>query len=156
LQRLKPTNNYNMRIVLFGKNGQVGWELQQALPQIGQVTSLGREELDVANIQSVEKILHEIKPQVIINASAYTDVDRAEKEPELAMKINAEAPGAMAETARKLNAVFIHYSTDYVFDGRHDRPYTENEPVNPLNTYGKSKLEGEKNILQAGGAYLTL
>jgi dTDP-4-dehydrorhamnose reductase len=145
-----------MRIVLFGKNGQVGWELHRLLPKLGDVIALGREDADISNIQAVQKTLNEIKPDLVINASAYTDVDRAEKEPELAMKVNAQAPAAMAETARKLGAVFIHYSTDYVFDGRHDTPYTEDEPANPLNVYGKSKLMGEKNIDQAGGAYFIL
>ena len=145
-----------MRIVLFGKNGQVGWELQQLLPKFGNLTSLGREDLDVSNIQALQNILDHIKPHLIINASAYTNVDRAEKESTLAMKVNAKSPGVMAETANKLKAIFIHYSTDYVFDGNHNIPYTEDEKPNPLNIYGKSKLEGEKNIARAGGAYLIL
>ena len=145
-----------MRIVLFGKNGQVGWELQHMLPILWETISLGREDLDIANIQALNGILNDIKPDLIINASAYTDVDRAQEEPELAMRINAEAPAMMAENARKLGAVFIHYSTDYVFDGKQDKPYIESDPVNPLNNYGKSKSEGEKYIQQAGDAYLIL
>ena len=145
-----------MKIVLFGKNGQLGWEFQRILPSLGEVVPLGRDEVDIADLDAVQKIVKELKPNLIINTSAYTEVDRAEKEFELAMKINAAAPGAVAEAARKYGAVFIHYSTDYVFDGKGDRPYTEDDPVNPLNIYGKSKLKGEENIKQAGGAYLIL
>ena len=145
-----------MRIVLFGKDGQVGWELQSILPILGEFIPLGRNEVDVSDFHEVQKTLEELKPNLIINTSAYTDVDRAEKETELAMKINAIAPGVMAETARKNGTVFIHYSTDYVFDGKRDIPYTEKDLVNPLNVYGKSKLEGEENVKQAGDAYLIL
>src|SRR5688500_11560966 len=106
-----------MKIVLFGKDGQLGWEFQRILPVLGEVISLGRNEVDVSDLRSIETTLEELKPNLVINASAYTEVDRAEMEPELAMKINAAAPGGMAEMARKLNSVFIHYSTDYVFDG---------------------------------------
>jgi dTDP-4-dehydrorhamnose reductase len=100
--------------------------------------------------------LNELKPDLLVNASAYTAVDRAETEQDTAMTVNALAPGAMADWARKSGAVFIHYSTDYVFDGRKGSPYVENDPANPLNMYGKSKLAGEENIQQAGGAYLIL
>ena len=145
-----------MKIVLFGKNGQLGWEFQRVLPLLGDVVALDREDLDLCDLSAVQKTLGEEKPGLIINASAYTDVDGAEKEPELAMKINALAPGIMAETSRKLGAGFIHYSTDYVFDGRENIPYTENHSTNPLNVYGKSKLMGEENINQAGDACLIL
>jgi len=145
-----------MRIVLFGKNGQLGWEFQRILPILGEVIALGRDEVDVSDLHSVQKILNELKPNLIINASAYTEVDRAEIELELAMNINALAPAVMAEAARKQGAVFIQYSTDYVFDGKKDIPYTENDPTHPLNTYGRSKLMGEENIKQAGEAYLIL
>ncbi len=145
-----------MKIVLFGRNGQLGWEFQRILPILGEVISFGRGDLDVSNLRAVQNTLEELKPNLIVNTSAYTEVDLAEKEFELAMKINALSPGLMAETARKIGAVFIHYSTDYVFDGKGDRPYTENDPVNPLNVYGKSKLKGEENIRQAGDAYLIL
>jgi len=145
-----------MKIVLFGKNGQLGWEFQHILPTLGEVIALGRDELDIANTQAVQSALGEIKPNLIINASAYTEVDLAETQTDLAMKINAISPGAMAETSRKLGAVFVHFSTDYVFDGQSTLPYTEQDQTNPLNMYGKSKLMGEKNIEQAGGAYLIL
>lgn len=145
-----------MKIVLFGKNGQLGWEFQRTLPALGEVVSLDRQDIDLCDFDRLEKILNELKPDLIINASAYTDVDGAEKEPELAMKTNAAAPGVIAEQARNLGAVFIHYSTDYVFDGKGTTPYTEDDRPNPLNVYGKSKLIGEENIAQAGGAYLIL
>jgi dTDP-4-dehydrorhamnose reductase len=145
-----------MRIVLFGKNGQLGWEFERSLPVLGQVFALDREQLDLCDLHKVQLTLRELKPDLIVNASAYTDVDRAENEPELAMKINALAPGAMAEMARKLGAALIHYSTDYVFDGTQSVPYSENDPTHPLNEYGKSKLLGEEHIKQACDSYLIL
>lgn len=145
-----------MNIVLFGKNGQLGWEFQRILPILGEVIPFGRDEVNVSDLHGIERILEELKPNLIINASAYTEVDRAESEADLAMKINADAPGLMAEVSRKIGAVFIHYSTDYVFNGKKNIPYTENDPVDPLNIYGKSKLRGEGNIKQAGEAYLIL
>jgi len=145
-----------MKIVLIGKNGQLGWEFQQILPRLGDMIALGRDELDISDHHAVQKTLIELCPDLIINASAYTEVDLAETQIELATSINAIAPGIMAETARKTNAVFIHYSTDYVFDGKHNTPYIEDDPTNPLNIYGKSKLMGEENIKQAGSAYLIL
>ena len=145
-----------MKIALFGKNGQLGWELERSLPVLGNLVSFDREELDLCDLQAVQRTLKELKPNLIVNASAYTDVDRAEKEPELAMKINALAPGVMTEMSRKLGAVLIHYSTDYVFDGRQSTPYTEDDQTDPLDVYGKSKLMGEENIKQAGDAYLIL
>jgi len=145
-----------MRIVLFGKNGQLGWEFQRILPILGEVIALGRDEVDVSNLQNVKETLDKLKPNLIINTSAYTEVDRAETDVESAMNINALAPAVMAEAARKQDAVFIQYSTDYVFDGKKDIPYTENDPTHPLNTYGRSKLMGEENIKQAGEAYLIL
>ena len=145
-----------MNIVLFGKNGQLGWEFQRILPLLGEVVALDREELDLCDLSAVERTLSGLKPGLVINASAYTDVDRAEKEPDLAMKLNALAPGIIAETSRRLGTVLIHYSTDYVFDGQKGTPYTERDRTNPLNVYGKSKLQGEENIKQAGGTYLIL
>lgn len=143
-----------MNILLFGKNGQLGSELKKLLPRLGTVTSLDYEELDLCDARALQQVLHDLKPQLIINASAYTAVDRAETEHETAMQINAVAPGLMAEWARTAGAGLIHYSTDYVFDGRKGSPYIESDPVNPLNMYGKSKLAGEKNVEHAGNAYL--
>jgi dTDP-4-dehydrorhamnose reductase len=143
-----------MKTILFGKNGQLGWEFQHTL--MGDYISFGRDELDLCDLQAIERTLAELRPNLIINASAYTDVDQAENETETALKINALAPGTMADMARKLGAVLIHYSTDYVFDGRKNSPYTESDSTNPLNVYGKSKLTGEENIRLAGEAYLIL
>jgi len=145
-----------MRIVLLGKNGQVGWELKHSLNTMGDVISLGRADVDLALPESIESTLTALQPNVIINASAYTEVDRAETEIELANNVNAVAPGIMAEVARKSGAVFIHYSTDYVFDGTKNAPYVESDTPNPLNVYGRSKLDGEINIQQAGDVYLIL
>jgi dTDP-4-dehydrorhamnose reductase len=145
-----------MKIVLIGKNGQLGWEFQRILPALGNLVSLGREDLDVSDQHAVQKTLMELQPDLIINASAYTEVDLAETQIELANKINALAPGVMAEVARKINSVFIHYSTDYVFDGKASQPYTEKDATHPLNNYGNSKLWGESAIAQAGDAYLIL
>jgi dTDP-4-dehydrorhamnose reductase len=145
-----------MKIVLLGKNGQLGWEFQRTLPILGEVISLDRAELDLYDLGAVQNILNELRPDLIVNASAYTDVDLAEKENGRNMQINAVAPGLMAEMASKLRAVLIHYSTDYVFDGRKNALYTERDRTHPLNMYGKSKLAGEENIKQAGDAYLIL
>src|SRR5688572_8498331 len=135
-----------MNIVLFGKNGQLGWELERSLPVLGNVFALDRAKLDVCDPNAIQQTLRELKPSLVINASAYTDVDRAEKEPELAMNVNALAPGIMAEVSRTLGAVLVHFSTDYVFDGQGNTPYTENDRTSPLNVYGRSKLMGEENI----------
>ncbi|HAV78536.1 MAG TPA: dTDP-4-dehydrorhamnose reductase [Anaerolineae bacterium] len=143
-----------MKIVLFGKDGQLGWEMQHILPSLGEVIALGRKELDISDIPALQTTLKQIKPTLIINASAYTEVDRAETESELAYTVNALAPGLMAESARKLQAVFIHYSTDYIFDGTSNIPYKENNMPRPLNVYGKSKLKGEENIYLEGDAFL--
>jgi dTDP-4-dehydrorhamnose reductase len=145
-----------MKIVLFGRNGQLGWEFERSLPALGDVISLDREELDLCHLDAVQRFLSQSKPDLIVNASAYTDVDRAEREPELVMKVNALAPEVMAEASRQLRAVLVHFSTDYVFDGRTNRPYIETDPTNPLNVYGKSKLMGEENIKQASDAFLIL
>lgn len=145
-----------MKIVLFGRKGQLGWEFERCLPVLGDVVALDREELDLGDMHAVQTILGELRPDLIVNASAYTDVDRAEKEPELAMNVNALAPGVMAEISSRLRAVLIHFSTDYVFDGRGNTPYREHDITNPLNVYGRSKLMGEENIQQAGNAYLIL
>ena len=143
-----------MKIVLFGKNGQLGWEFQRILPVFGDVVSFGREEADISDHLAVQKILSELKPNLIINASAYTEVDLAETQSDMAKKINGISPGIMAETARKIGAALIHFSTDYVFDGNSKAAYTEEDIPGPLNMYGKSKLMGEDNIKQAGNAYI--
>jgi len=145
-----------MRIVLFGKNGQLGWELQRVLPSLGEVVALDYEEVDLADLKALETRLAELKPDLIVNASAYTAVDRAESERELAMKINGQAPGVMAEAARRRGAMLVHYSTDYVFDGTKGSPYLETDATHPINVYGESKLAGEEAIRQAADSYLLL
>ena len=138
-----------MRILLTGGNGQVGWELRRCLPSIGEVAAFDHASLDLADPDQIIARVREVKPGLIVNAAAYTDVDRAESEPDLAMEINGNAPGILAEEARRLGALLIHYSTDYVFDGTKLAPYLETDPPNPISAYGKSKLAGERAI-QAG------
>jgi dTDP-4-dehydrorhamnose reductase len=145
-----------MKILLIGKTGQIGGELNSILKDMGELVSVGREQLDLSKIDSIEPAVLDILPDIIINAAAYTAVDKAEEEPELAMTLNGIAPGVLAEAAKKVGARLIHYSTDYVFDGRSDTPYREEDTTCPLNIYGKSKLAGEKNIAKAGIPYLTL
>lgn len=145
-----------MKIVLFGTNGQLGWELDRSLPLLGDVVSIDREKLNLCNLDALQRFLNDSKPDVIVNASAYTDVDKAEMESELAMKVNALAPGVMAEASHKLKATLVHFSTDYVFDGMTNRPYTETDLTNPLNVYGRSKLVGEEYIKQASDSFLIL
>jgi dTDP-4-dehydrorhamnose reductase len=137
-------------ILLFGKDGQVGWQLQRSLAPLGTVTALGRGECDLADSRQLRAIIRSARPKIIVNAAAYTAVDRAESEPQRAAAINAEAPAAMAEEARALGALLVHYSTDYVFDGRKATPYVESDAPNPQSVYGRSKLAGEQAIAAAG------
>lgn len=145
-----------MKILLLGNTGQLGWELNRTLLTLGVLTALDYPQIDMSDPGSIKTIIREHKPNLIINATAYTDVDKAESEPEKAMAINATGPGVLAEEALKLGAALIHYSTDYVFDGSKDEPYTEEDEPNPINMYGLSKLHGELAIKQVGGAYLIL
>lgn len=149
-----------MRILLLGKNGQVGWELQRSLAPLGQVLALdakGRDYCgDLNDLQGLAATVQRFAPEVIVNAAAYTAVDKAESEPDQALRINAEAPAVLATEARKLNALLVHYSTDYVFDGKGDAPWQESDPVGPLSVYGATKLQGEQAIQDAGCAHLIL
>lgn len=145
-----------MRILITGKNGQVGYELERRLQGLGDVIAVDRNQMDLSNLSQVRDVIRTIKPTLIINAAAYTAVDKAENEPELAMCINAEAPGVMAEEAKKLGATMIHYSTDYVFDGTKTTPYLETDPTCPINVYGVSKLAGEQAIQNADIPHLIL
>ncbi len=142
-----------MRIFLLGKNGQLGWELQRCLAPLGEITALDYPEIDLSRPEGVRPALLAARPQVILNATAYTAVDRAESERELAFAINGRAPGVLAETAAELGAALVHFSTDYVFDGAKGSPYVETDAPNPLGVYGASKLEGERAVQAAGGAY---
>lgn len=142
-----------MRILITGKNGQVGWELQRTMATLGEVIAVDRAIMDLSSPDSIRSVIREVKPNLIVNAAAYTAVDKAESEPELAMMINGIAPGIMAEEAKKLGATIIHYSTDYVFDGTKKEPYTEEDIPNPINVYGKTKLAGEKAVQAIGLPY---
>jgi dTDP-4-dehydrorhamnose reductase len=142
--------------MLIGKNGQVGWELQRTLPTLGEVIVLGRDELNLEKPEQICEMVRRIKPDIIVNAAAYTAVDKAEKEPERAAAVNAIAPGILAEEARRLNALLVHYSTDYIFDGTKTVPYNEDDMPNPINVYGRTKLAGERAIQAVGTPHLIL
>lgn len=143
-----------MKILLFGKNGQVGWELQRSLSPLGELISLGAASRDYCgdftDLAGIRNTIRTIAPDVIVNAAAHTAVDKAESESDLAHTINALAPEVLAKESKLLNSLLIHYSTDYVFDGEADRPWLETDPVAPLSVYGASKLEGEQ-LIQASG-----
>jgi dTDP-4-dehydrorhamnose reductase len=143
-------------ILLLGKFGQLGWELHRCLAPFGELTAVDYPEIELTDIESVDKLVLDIRPDVIVNATAYTAVDRAEDEPELAMAINSQAPRRLAELAHDMGLALIHYSTDYVFDGTKGIPYVETDFPNPLGMYGKSKYAGEMAIEEVGGAYLIL
>lgn len=148
-----------MKILLLGKNGQVGWELQRALSVLGEVVALDRRGSvglcgDLADLQGLAQTVRQVRPQVIVNAAAHTAVDKAESEPELAHILNALAPGVLAREAQQLGAWLVHYSTDYVFDGGGERPWSEADVPVPLSVYGRTKLEGEQQILASGCRHL--
>jgi dTDP-4-dehydrorhamnose reductase len=147
-----------MKILLLGKGGQVGWELQRSLAPLGELVALGTDsqELcgDFSNPEGIAQTIRAVAPDIIVNAAAYTAVDKAESEPELARTINALTPGVLAEEARRIGAWLIHYSTDYVFDGGGDKPWLETDATGPLSVYGKTKLEGEAAICASGCKHL--
>jgi dTDP-4-dehydrorhamnose reductase len=142
------------RFLILGAQGQLGVELKTAFKSAGQVIALSRAACDLSSPSSIRAAVQDAQPDVILNAAAYTAVDRAESEPELAMRINGEAPGILAEETKKCGALLVHYSTDYVLDGAKSAPWVEDDPTHPLNVYGETKLAGERNIQQAGGQYL--
>lgn len=146
-----------MKILLLGKNGQVGWQLQRALAPLGEIVALERKDAggDLADLQGLAAAVRAAKPQVIVNAAAYTAVDKAESEPQLARLINTEAPAALAREAAASGALLVHYSTDYVFDGSGSAPWQESDATGPLNVYGATKLAGEQAIAASGCAHLT-
>jgi len=141
-------------ILLTGVNGQVGFELARSLQGLGRVVALDRSHLDLADLNQVRQVVRDVKPELIVNPAAYTAVDKAETDVDACMRANAEAPGVMAEEAKKLGAALVHYSTDYVFDGTKDGAYLEDDVVNPQNVYGKSKLAGEQAIAASGCDHL--
>ena len=143
-----------MRLLVTGANGQVGWELERTLQTLGQVIACDRRELNLGSSDTIRAKIRDIRPDVIVNAGAYTAVDKAESEPEQAMAVNGVAPGVLAEEAKRIGAMMVHYSTDYVFDGTKTEPYMESDAPNPVSVYGSSKLAGEKAVEAVGGAYL--
>ncbi len=149
-----------MDILLTGPAGQIGWELRRTLAPLGTVHAVGRATrplaADLGDPDALRAVVRAVRPQLIVNAAAYTAVDRAEQEPGLAMAVNAEAPGVLAEEAARIGAAFIHYSTDYVFDGHAAGPYGEDDPTAPLGVYGAGKLAGEQAVQALGGAWWIL
>lgn len=148
-------------MLLLGPDGQVGWELQRALVPLGDVVAVRRSQSgdhrgDLADLAGLERLVRTIRPDVIVNAAAYTAVDRAESEPDMARVVNAEAPAVLGREARRIGVWLVHYSTDYVFDGRGDRAWTETDPTGPLNVYGATKLAGENAIRDSGCRHLIL
>ena len=143
-------------ILLTGKTGQVGSELQHSLASIGRVIALDRTQMDLTRPDSIRRVLREVSPSIIVNAAGFTAVDKAEVESALAMQINGTAPCVMAEEALRLDALLVHYSTDYVYDGSKDAPYVEDDAANPLNTYGQTKLAGDCAIAATGCQHLIL
>ena len=146
----------NRKIMLLGKAGQIGGELSLLLRRLGTVASFGRAELNLEDPEAIRRTIRAVQPEVIVNAAAYTAVDKAESEEPLARAINAHAPATMAEEAKKVGALLVHYSTDYVFDGAKRSPYLEDDPPNPRNVYGRTKLEGELAIRESGVSHLIL
>jgi dTDP-4-dehydrorhamnose reductase len=140
-----------MTILLLGKDGQVGWQLQRSLAPHGPVVACDRTQCDLSDPDRIRSVVRDVRPSVIVNATAYTAVDKAESEPELAHRINAEAPGILAEEAAALGALLVHYSTDYVFDGTKATPYVETDPTGPQSVYGRTKLAGEEAIRAVDG-----
>jgi dTDP-4-dehydrorhamnose reductase len=145
-----------LKILLTGKSGQVGYELERSLQGLGEIVAMDRSGMDLVNLDQVREVIRTVKPDLIINPAAYTAVDLAENEQDLAMRVNAEAPGVMAEEAKRLGAALIHYSTDYVFDGAKNGSYVEDDVPNPQNVYGRSKLAGERVIQESGVSHLIL
>lgn len=145
-----------MKILLTGRNGQLGWELQRMLSASGEVVALDMQDMDLADPEAIRRTVQSVRPDIIINPAAHTAVDKAESEPDLAMAVNGIAPGVLAEEARKLDAMLVHYSTDYVFDGSKDSPYTEDDNPNPQSVYGRTKLAGEDAVRASGCKHLIL
>lgn len=142
------------KVLLIGRSGQLGWELQRALAPLGGLVALDRAGMDLTDPDSIHRAIADARPEVIVNAAAYTAVDKAESERELAMRINGIAPGIIADEAARIGALMVHYSTDYVFDGTRNGPYREDDPVAPLSVYGRTKLAGEEAVSAAGGPHL--
>ena len=147
-----------MKILLFGKNGQVGWELQRSLSSVGELVALDTDDQmpcgDFTRLEDIIQTIHSVSPDIIVNAAAYTAVDKAESESALAHTINTQAPKILAQESLKIGAWLVHYSTDYVFDGNGTKPWKETDPTTPINIYGSTKLEGEKAVINSGCKHL--
>jgi len=143
-----------MKILLIGKNGQVGWELRRTLAPLAEVVAVDYPEINFTDVPALRQFVAATRPSVVVNAAAYTAVDKAETETELCRQVNAVAPGVLAEAARKLGALMVHYSTDYIFDGTKTSPYVETDAPNPLGTYGRTKLEGDQVVKASGVDHL--
>jgi len=143
-----------MKILLLGKNGQVGWELCRTFAPIADVAAVDYPEINFTDTAALRQLVAAINPAVVVNAAAYTAVDKAETEADLCHQINAVAPGVLSEAAKRVGALMVHYSTDYIFDGTKTSPYIETDAPNPLGAYGRSKLEGDRRVKAAGGDYL--
>lgn len=143
-------------ILLIGKTGQVGWELHRTLAASSHVIAPDRTQMDLTDADSIRRVIREARPDVIVNAAGFTGVDQAETAPEIAMQVNGVAPGILAEEAKRIKALLVHYSTTFVFDGTKTEPYVESDPPGPINTYGKTKLAGEKAITSFDGKYIIL
>lgn len=142
------------KILLIGKNGQVGWELRRTLSPMGRVLAVDYPEMDLTDAAAARRLVLDNKPNVVVNAAAYTAVDKAESDTKTAQLINGVAPGALAEAAKEVGALMIHYSTDYVFDGTKQTPYVETDLPNPLGAYGRTKLYGDEAVRAVGGNHL--
>ncbi len=148
--------NRGPRILLLGADGQLGWELRRALLPLGELLPVGRAQADLGDPEAMRALLSRLRPAVVVNAAAYTAVDRAQSEPEAARRVNAEGPALLADYAAANGAWLLHYSTDYVFDGSGTRPWRESDPTGPLGVYGSTKLAGEQAIRASGCAHLIL
>jgi len=145
-----------MKVLLAGRSGQIGARLERMLGDMAEVVPMDRATADFAQPEAVRRMIRAVRPDVIVNAAGYTDVDRAESDTALAYAVNAEAPGVMAQEAKRLGALFVHYSSAFVFDGTANRAYLESDAPNPVNEYGRSKLAGEQAVAAAGGAHIIL
>ena len=146
----------SLRLLITGANGQVGWHLQRTLAPLGDVTAIDVEQVDLTDLDAISSAVRECAPDIIANAAAYTAVDKAESEPDLARSINVAAPARMAEECARSGALLIHYSTDYVYDGSKSSPYEERDATGPLSVYGETKLEGDQAIMASGCAHIIL
>ena len=146
----------SLRLLITGATGQIGWQLQRTLAPLGEVIACTRAQVDLADPEAAAQSVRELAPDIVVNAAAYTAVDKAESEPDLAHTVNAVAPGRIAEELARTGGLLIHYSTDYVFDGAKTSPYEEGDPTGPLNVYGRTKLAGEQLIAASGCAHIIL